>query len=267
MTRSFIVNSFQNNRKQVTRIFIPFLHNLLMDEILCSTFSMQTFSLFLGFLLKMKRMIRRTRTILSFGILPNLLSNEQQLSMETLMDSIFVIDSFTTRMHVVPYEFREFLGFFMIRKLQQFGMLTSPLLKGTKFGVKRDRRKLHIEPLHLPPEESRATSSATASFHAAEEKQKAATAAESSKISLKYETTSSSINSNQPESSIVVGKTPSESDQPQEEKPASSLASSLAAARAARAAAKASGDGSSNSIPKPVSISKSLNIPKDGIDF
>ena len=30
------------------------------------------------------------------------------------------------------------------------------ILTGSKFGLKRDRRKLNIEPLHLPPEESRA---------------------------------------------------------------------------------------------------------------
>jgi hypothetical protein len=33
---------------------------------------------------------------------------------------------------------------------------------GTRFGLKRDRRKLHIEPLHMPPELSRATASDTA---------------------------------------------------------------------------------------------------------
>ena len=31
-----------------------------------------------------------------------------------------------------------------------------------RYGLKRDRRKLHIEPLHLPPEESRATVLTTA---------------------------------------------------------------------------------------------------------
>ena len=31
--------------------------------------------------------------------------------------------------------------------------------KGQRFGLMRDRRKLHIEPLHLPPEESRAQGS------------------------------------------------------------------------------------------------------------
>ena len=34
------------------------------------------------------------------------------------------------------------------------------LLLYRRYGIKRDRRKLHIEPLHLPPEESRASTSA-----------------------------------------------------------------------------------------------------------
>lgn len=205
----------------------------------------------LDFLLKMKRMARITRSILVFGLSPQVFSGEQLLAIETIMDTILTVDSFASRMHVVPYEFREFLGFFMIKKLQQFGMLTSPQLKGTKFGIKRDRRKLHIEPLHLPPEESRATSSATDTKLALEQKP-----------SISLETTKSK--STQMSEARITLQTEVTNEETDVEKPQSSLAASLAAARAARAATKADG-----AIPKPVSISKSQSpaIPKGGIDF
>eukprot|EP01038_Epipyxis_sp_PR26KG_P012056 gene12056-16133_t len=70
-------------------------------------------------------------------------------------DIVLTIESFAGRNHTIPYEFKEFCGFLSIFKNQQYGIMTPIRTPGTRFGLKRDRRKLHIEPLHLPPEESR----------------------------------------------------------------------------------------------------------------
>jgi hypothetical protein len=54
----------------------------------------------------------------------------------------------------VPYEFKDFLGFLSVIKIQQSGQLSSMRPTYAKYGLKRDRRKLYIEPLHLPPEDA-----------------------------------------------------------------------------------------------------------------
>lgn len=53
----------------------------------------------------------------------------------------------------MPVEFRDFLGFFLVHKVQQVGQLASTRPTYERYGIKRDRRKLYIEPLHLPPED------------------------------------------------------------------------------------------------------------------
>jgi hypothetical protein len=63
------------------------------------------------------------------------------------------VESFTGRGSSVPVEFRDFLGFFVVHKVQQVGQLASARPTYERYGIKRDRRKLYIEPLHLPPED------------------------------------------------------------------------------------------------------------------
>ena len=76
----------------------------------------------------------------------------------SLSDYAVALDSFSGHETSVPQEFASFHGFVTIEKVTHLGCLmpNKPSSKGFRFGLKRDRRKLHIEPLHLPPEESRA---------------------------------------------------------------------------------------------------------------
>jgi hypothetical protein len=70
------------------------------------------------------------------------------------------VDTFAGRSSLVPYEFREFCGFLVVERVQHLGTLVGHRPSALRYGLKRDRRKLHIEFLHLPPEESRAQGSA-----------------------------------------------------------------------------------------------------------
>jgi len=77
-----------------------------------------------------------------------------------LVDTAFAIDTFAGRSSIVPYEFKEFCGFVVIERVQHLGTLVGHRPIALRFGLKRDRRKLHVERLHLPPEESRAQGAA-----------------------------------------------------------------------------------------------------------
>jgi len=77
-----------------------------------------------------------------------------------LVDTAFTIDTFAGRSALVPYEFREFSGFLVMERVHHLGTLVGHRPIALRFGLKRDRRKLHVERLHLPPEESRAQGSA-----------------------------------------------------------------------------------------------------------
>ena len=77
--------------------------------------------------------------------------------LDSLADTVLQVDSFAGREGSVPIEFRFFCGFFLVHKLQQLGSVTPHRPSACRYGLKRDRRKLRVEPLHLPPEESRAS--------------------------------------------------------------------------------------------------------------
>ena len=77
-----------------------------------------------------------------------------------LAGSAVTVDSFAGKHALVLYEFQEFCGFLVVDRVQHLGTLCAHRPRAFRFGLKRDRRKLHIEPLHLPPEESRAQGSA-----------------------------------------------------------------------------------------------------------
>jgi len=73
------------------------------------------------------------------------------------------VETFAGRAGAIPYEFSEFSGILVIRKLASLATIAPHRPSNSRFGIKRDRRKLHIEPLHLPPEESRAMASSSGS--------------------------------------------------------------------------------------------------------
>lgn len=75
-------------------------------------------------------------------------------------DYAFSVDSFAGKADTIPDEYRYFCGFLHIHKLQHIGSIAlSQMPSAKRFGLKRDKRKLYVEPLHLPPEESRAMKS------------------------------------------------------------------------------------------------------------
>ena len=70
-----------------------------------------------------------------------------------ISDYAISTESFAGHSDSVPIEFKDFLGFLIVNKIQQVGQLASSRPMYSRYGLKRDRRKLYIEPLHLPPEE------------------------------------------------------------------------------------------------------------------
>ncbi|OQR92791.1 elongator complex protein [Achlya hypogyna] len=72
-----------------------------------------------------------------------------------LSDYAFEVSSFLGDMQQLPPELQDFSGLFCIHKLACFQSVASHAVDHVKLGIKRDRRKLKLENLHLPPEGSR----------------------------------------------------------------------------------------------------------------
>jgi hypothetical protein len=274
--RNAIVNALKTHPKNVIRIFLPTFHTIISD--LWMGYNVENLEedihKVVSFLLQLKRLLRLSgRATVILGMDEAVLATDIYHAMEVFIDSIFNIDSFATRMHAVPYEFREFLGFFAVKKLQQVGMLASPVLKGTRFGIKRDRRKLHIEPLHLPPEESRAFASNCSAPKPVSQSTSVPSAVAS--VSMEASQTSKLTTNTAQKNVDQVGREMTkilinEDNKDKESKSGSSLAASLAAVRVARAAQKAT-DSATVNLPTPISISvnksKSISLDKNSIDF
>lgn len=116
------------------------------------------------FLLRLKHLIRGAAAVVhlalpSPSLCPSSYPSSSMVFVSQLCqvaDTVLAVQTFAGRAHSVPYEFAEFCGFLTIHKVQEVGVFASFRPPGSKFGLRRDRRKLHIEPLHLPPEQSRA---------------------------------------------------------------------------------------------------------------
>jgi hypothetical protein len=155
----FLDHKFKTNPSSVCRIYIPSFHDIIvaLNRPKGNVDYEEEFTVLGRFLIRLKRIIRDSRVALFFSVNDTMLNAHCLLHLQQVIDTVLSVESFAGKGHVVPYEFKEYLGFFTVKKLQQYGVL-APYQppKGTRFGIKRDRRKLHIEPLHLPPEESRA---------------------------------------------------------------------------------------------------------------
>jgi len=142
----------------ICRIFIPridcWIDAFSSAEVEASVAS----DLLAAFTLRLKHLIRGTRTILCMTQLPEAAPRLLVSRLCCLHDTVLTVDSFAGREASIPREFHEFMGFFRVDKLQHVGSLVPVCAAAlaAQFGIKRDRRKLHIVPLHLPPEESRA---------------------------------------------------------------------------------------------------------------
>lgn len=76
-----------------------------------------------------------------------------------LCDYALDIKAFMGEQDMLPAELRDFHGLLDVRKLARVHSLACHSMDATKFGLKRERRKLKIEKFHLPPEGSRSSSS------------------------------------------------------------------------------------------------------------
>lgn len=74
--------------------------------------------------------------------------------LKRVCDVVLSIDSFVGYGEPPP-EFRELVGILNIEKLggQMLGQFSDRFALANRYGLKRDRRKLHIQMLHLPPED------------------------------------------------------------------------------------------------------------------
>lgn len=141
----------------VARIFLPDFSDLLNSYGPNNTTNLR---LLCRFLLDAKHRIRSTRSTILYSLGGTSTSLSALRVLVNLADNVIGVESFAGKQHSVPAEFKEFCGFLYIHKLQQIGAMAPFRPPGSRFGLKRDRKKLHVEPLHLPPEESRAFGSA-----------------------------------------------------------------------------------------------------------
>eukprot|EP01036_Dinobryon_divergens_P026952 gene26952-35651_t len=155
---STVLDSSSSNNTVVHRVFIPCLYEILtVSEILPHEMVIQS-RVVAQFALRMKHRIRSGNAFLHLCISSSVLLSCPTLSTQLchISDTVLAVQSFAGRAHTIPHEFAEFSGFLMVLKTQDSGMFAAFRPSSSRFGLKRDRRKLHIEPLHLPPEQNRA---------------------------------------------------------------------------------------------------------------
>jgi hypothetical protein len=76
-------------------------------------------------------------------------------------DSVLTLSSFAGTRDLLPEELQEFQGSLTLTKLPRVHALACHAPSNTRFGVKRERRKLKIDKFHLPPEGSRSSNSSS----------------------------------------------------------------------------------------------------------
>ena len=147
-----------NSVTSVSRIFIPQLANLAADY--GSTY--ENARRIVQFILDIKQLVRNIHATVVFTLSPQSCPQILLSRLQWVADTVLSVDSFAGKEQSVPYEFKEFCGLLTVMRVQQVGSIASFRPPGSKFGLRRDSRKLHIEPLHLPPEESRTGTAGTA---------------------------------------------------------------------------------------------------------
>lgn len=156
----FVAASGASTKTNAARIFIP-LNEILSQAALLtrpgnrSSIGQDTVTIG-RFVLSLKNLVRGKHASVVLSLHPDSVSRHLSAKVAHMSDSVIAFESFAGRTHSVPYEFKEFHGFLLVAKIQQYGMIAPFRPANSRYGVKRDRRKLHVEPLHLPPEESRA---------------------------------------------------------------------------------------------------------------
>ncbi len=94
---------------------------------------------------------------------------QQLISLRRTCDAVFTCEGFDAVVTPPPPEFSDLAGIFSIRKMSLQSLAhfadstTNRRPPANRFGMKRDRRKLHIKMLHLPPEDFSAGGSSVGS--------------------------------------------------------------------------------------------------------
>lgn len=89
------------------------------------------------------------------------------ISLRRSCDAVLAMDGFASFRDPPPPEFRELAGIMTLRKIASMGAghfanaTAGRRPPSDRYGLKRDRRKLHVRLLHLPPEEESAGGSST----------------------------------------------------------------------------------------------------------
>jgi elongator complex protein 4 len=152
------------SKRAPVRIFVPALARL---PLLYDLETPEAGKLMYHFLLQLKLVALRANDgvspdacpllpSLAISVAPNITPTRLCERLLALADSAVSIEGFLGRAAPPPQEFRLFVGLLSVRKLQSHGTMAPFRPAFSKFGLKRDRRKLKVEPLHLPPEDSRA---------------------------------------------------------------------------------------------------------------
>ena len=152
------ISSLSHSATPIGRIVIS---DLIADLLLAYGNSQANIRLIQRFILSIKHIIRTISVTVLVSVRVDSISKVVFNKVASLSDAVFSVESFVGLAGCVPAEFKSFSGFFHIHKLPNLGTLAAFRPNNNKLGIKRDRRKLHLEPLHLPPEDSRATASQT----------------------------------------------------------------------------------------------------------
>lgn len=152
----YLTSMRQRSPRAVARVFLPDFHEFFF---MCNDSAIHEVA---RFMLRLKRMLWGSRCMVSISLNPRAMPPAVLQALEQSIDTVLSVESFSGRMHCVPYEFDRFSAFLVIHKIQQYGMLAPYKPSSSRYGIIRDRRKLNIEPLHLPPEESRSFGTAGA---------------------------------------------------------------------------------------------------------
>ncbi|KAH7485017.1 Elongator complex protein 4 [Phytophthora ramorum] len=116
-----------------------------------------------GFLRRLRRLLSKSKSAVGLVLLgsqvlsafPAAFINE----LRHVSDTVLTLSSFAGTRDLLPEELREFHGSLALSKLPRMHALACHAPSNTRFGLKRERRKLKIEKFHLPPEGSRSSNS------------------------------------------------------------------------------------------------------------
>ena len=152
------ISSLSHSATPIGRIVVS---DLIADLLLAYGDSQANIRHIQRFILSIKHSIRTLSVTVLVSVRVDSISKVVFNKFASLSDAVFSVESFVGLAGCVPAEFKSFSGFLHIHKLPNLGTLAAFRPSNNKLGIKRDRRKLHLEPLHLPPEDSRATASQT----------------------------------------------------------------------------------------------------------